>query len=637
MHDRKPVIVRYRLTIVTALLQDAAGNLPHLHLLAKLEKQISDEEARNRIECATSRIHDIGDGLTVSEEDSEKLVAEGLLERPEEWVTYYSDYERIQSHSCERADFRCHKRRKVVSNDNSGTERIISECRVPQYPPSYSDSFERIHAPHSGEALEVLLRVGLASRGHGSNEIVVGAELEAGRHQYSADVGQHVSPTVPRLFLATRSSSNVQVCDKYFNSRYLSKYLCGAEERASVDARPDPNGVVTINVDRIRNRKLGRHRMRESRLGKRKWREDCRLVASTETCWWVFDLPYIITDEDFIACPTRPLSQRSGRTRKRYARDLSEASGVDHRRDIEGLSENRQYTENQRLLYRSALLSECSIDNLVAFQLRPPELRFVDNPVKFLEWFTWKRAQNGQDDITEDLRTSPWVDCFSRQWRIRESAIEAVQLWAIESDDSIGYDVYRQVLQNIEDTSKDDPLYKRFVDNSKSGKKRGIVVTSLPKPSNVLGFLVHILLSRGHFTTELDLYAAGSMTEAFRVAGLIPRERNPEPADVDALLRSYIVDDLMYHPFGGTRGFDTCIIGADRVLRSLLLENEIAYNEVPIVEEEELCMAGIVEARPVQRGPRAHNTMHDDRTGRCRSKGRRTSCGNSEEPIRMGA
>ncbi|KAF4651135.1 hypothetical protein FOZ61_010750, partial [Perkinsus olseni] len=585
--------------------RDAAGNLPHLHLLAKLDDSVTDAEARARIECAESRIHDIGGGLTVSAEDSERLVEEGLIERVNDWMTYYTDFEKIQSHSCERADFRCHKRRKVVVDEENNEERIVSECRVPHYRPAYNDSFDVMNAPHSAEALQLLLRLGLGRRLAGTGEIVVGEELIAGRHQYSSDLGTHISPTIPRLFLSTRSSSNTQVCDKYFNSRYLSKYLCGAEERASADLRVTCDGSLRVDVDRIRNRKLGVDHMRESRLGRKRYREEYRLVASPESCWWVYDLPYILSDEEFLTCPTRPLSQRSGRLRNgRPGGSSDNVDGVDHRHTIEGLTDDRKYTENQRLIYRSVMLSECTVDNLVAFELRPPELRFVDNPIRFLENFTWRKSHNGQQGISEDLKASPWTDCLNRQWRVRKSAVKGIQLCAIESDDSLGYDVYRSILEHLDSVEVERELYERFVDDSASGSKRCIVVTSLPRPSNVLGFLVHILLSRGRFTTELDLYAAGSMTEAFRIAGLIPRDRNVEPEDVDALLQAYVVDELVFNPVGGTKGFDNCLVVADKVLRGLLLEGCIAYEELPIAEEEELIIDGMADAREVHEAGR---------------------------------
>lgn len=213
--------------------QDASRNLPHLHCLLKLDSSMSVEEVRDKISCATTTSYDLSENLHISPTTMERIREAGLASSWEECVEYLKDLKRMQSHDCTKAGSRCIKRRRV-ENRAGAAEQWVEQCRVPRHLPAREHGFREITAPHSYEALKILEDLGLAYRSKPENIPEVTEELRAGRHTYAADAGEHISPVCPLLFFITRSSTNVQICDEYFNAKYLAKYLCGPEERVGV-------------------------------------------------------------------------------------------------------------------------------------------------------------------------------------------------------------------------------------------------------------------------------------------------------------------------------------------------------------------------------------------------------------------
>lgn len=141
-----------------------------------------------------------------------------------------------------------------------------------------------IKALHSAKASRVLEKIGLAHRTKPESKRQVCKALQAGRHKYAADQGEHISPVCPLLFFITRSSMNIQICDEYFNAKYLAKYLCGPEER--IGARVSSGGndnTVNVEVDGIQNIKLGTRRT--DLTADHNTCESGRIISTTESLW----------------------------------------------------------------------------------------------------------------------------------------------------------------------------------------------------------------------------------------------------------------------------------------------------------------------------------------------------------------
>jgi hypothetical protein len=107
-----------------------------------------------------------------------------------------------------------------------------------------------------------------------------------------------------------------------------------------------------------------------------------------------------------------------------------------------------------------------------------------------------------------------------------------------------------------------------------------IPVYSSIKPTQPHRFLIHVLLSMGDFSNELELWQEGSIKGAFVKARLIA-EANLEES-VKNLVRRYIMEQLLFTP-GGTQMFDRLCVAAHSVLTSALLFDELPIHEMPSV------------------------------------------------------
>ena len=92
---------------------------------------------------------------------------------------------KIQTHACERANNRCHKK---ISADGK------SICRVPSYPTSHTCSYREVRPKHTAEAFKLLQKLSLATDRSGvENGYDVCPELRGGDFLYPADSGEHLS------------------------------------------------------------------------------------------------------------------------------------------------------------------------------------------------------------------------------------------------------------------------------------------------------------------------------------------------------------------------------------------------------------------------------------------------------------
>ena len=190
--------------------QTTKGNLPHIH--AVIWTKESKEELKIKVVCASnSALFEF------------KLICEETnVIRKEDLPDLMDQLMKIQTHSCEKASFRCHK---VTKADGS------SICRVPRYPFATRYSWRKVPSCHSEEALEKLHHLDLAVPSVTQhNTFEVRPVLQGGKFEYPASSDEHLSPFSPLIFAATRSSQNLQLCDEYLSARYIAKYAAGIEE-----------------------------------------------------------------------------------------------------------------------------------------------------------------------------------------------------------------------------------------------------------------------------------------------------------------------------------------------------------------------------------------------------------------------
>ena len=118
--------------------------------------------------------------------------------------------------------------------------------------------------------------------------------------------------------------------------------------------------------------------------------------------------------------------------------------------------------------------------------------------------------------------------------------------------------------------------------------QRNVVVFEPPLPSNVSEFFAHIILTMGHFTTELDVYSQPNMTAAFRAAHLIAAD-DPNETGVKEITRKYVTDQLLWYPFG-SQTFSKHLDDALQTIQTILLAPQL-QNQLPSATEEEVADA----------------------------------------------
>ena len=133
----------------------------------------------------------------------------------------------------------------------------------------------------------------------------------------------------------------------------------------------------------------------------------------------------------------------------------------------------------------------------------------------------------------------------------------------------------------------DDTAFLHFVetnllDNDVNLSHLPVPVFSYIKPTLGVQFLLHLLLSLGRFSNEIDLCLQPSFWEAFRVAKLIgpSDEINELQKYSDALLRRFIEDQLVFFP-KSKRVIDRWILSARELLNGVIVDNDIPISDLP--------------------------------------------------------
>ena len=563
--------------------QSAAANLQHYHILFWLKNQT--EDIIDKIQCAHKHVF----------HEFKKLfdVNFGTVESEEQAVKMFEDCVRIQTHDCDKG----HCLKKV---------RLDGErkCRFPAYPQSHVPWYKEFHQPHSHEALEALQELGLAEARPGYyNELQVTSTLMAGKYMYASQKGEHMSPLNVALWSITRSSLNVLKVCKSVASRYLTSYAAGKEEHADVSINPDnAHNVLNVQVQRIENKKLGGVRKilaRETKQHKTQGIIDSTTIASTECVSWMLELPTVITTMDFVSVPSVPLENRGGviLKRKNNTQSRENRPGIANdgpaevREQILGLPRHRCFTRPQKTVIDSTNKTPFSTDKVTLFSIRAPELLFVDNLKLYFRWFVREKMSKKRREnlylrfLKLDVTQSHWLDGEGYSAKLRPCAIDEfknfVQEKLIENPtNSRVLDAQLVVTQVLQDQSHVN--YHNFVSaDVKLSNTPAEVVFSKVYPRSPSNFLIHFLLSTGHFETELELFDVPSLRDAYIRGKVIPDKQVYDSSDVNRLLEKYILEQLRYLP-GGTRSFDAHLLLAKCVFHGLLINNDIYSEGMPV-------------------------------------------------------
>ena len=145
-------------------------------------------------------------------------------------------------------------------------------------------------------------------------------------------------------------------------------------------------------------------------------------------------------------------------------------------------------------------------------------------------------------------------------------------------------ELYRDVFAPLEQGAQQNrhsPLYLRFVDTAAT--HRNVVVYSAVTPLQFPRSLIHLLLSKGHFQTELDLYSCTNLREAFVQTGLL-QSVTPSEEEVATLIRSYVTEQLQWLPMGNKQ-FQNIVRMLPVAFQSFLFDDTYVFDSMPLATD----------------------------------------------------
>lgn len=621
---------------------DDEGNLAHMHCILWLvdEKKTNPvdlEKIQDRIKCSSTTF--------LTPENIQSWINEGLLSPDHEAIEQLIDHvHTIPTHSCAKAGYRCHRRVGVHDND--------TQCRVPNYakenPVPCSYGYVNINPNHSIEALDLFETLNLIERHAQSNSMLdfcfTEHRMAAGIYVYPARQDEFFIPCNPRLFVSHRSSDNLRICDTYMSSRYLAKYVQQVDEQAKVTVTLKDD-LVNLEKQHVQNTKITTSKiMEEKRQKKRNVSNPLsmpgRSLGLPEAVALILQEPQIYTNVAFVSVPTCPLEQRPAFERSELyfapITDIQEYSRQPHPpiiyneqplgeggnivgqqvRQALGFPVQRLFTETQLILIKDACYSPLSIDAITAFGVRPPELRFVNSPTLYLQYFSRTKGQRRKNKqpsehlLQVNLCNCAWIDGLEHQIRVRSCAIPHILQLSDHQDASFRelmerlhcialcyaplnrnvdatnatvlqqqIDEYQQLYLDLTESTMKH-MRALFIDTTYTSAYLPFPIYNAVKPTQCNRFLIHILLSMGCFNNELELFSGPSIKHFFWNAALIPRGTLPTELHITLLVRRYILEQLLFIP-GGTVMFDRLCIAAYHSMRAALLEDDINSMDSP--------------------------------------------------------
>lgn len=609
--------------------QGDAGNLAHLHLIVSLAQKYSTDEGKRAVE---SVIRGFVDEI-VGVDEVQGYIAEGILDDWEDYETMKQQARTYLSHHCSD---RCMRR--------TGPNPEDVKCRVPDarlISPDVTKFCEvSMDTIHSDDAIRVMERIGLCKKLSDTEGLFVPTKdyLVSKRIYAPVRHGEgNISPVVGRIFAATRSTMNIQICTSNGTSRYVVKYIIKIDENNYIVMKANQKeNEANIKAEKVFlcNTKVSSSALNEKKkldASRHRKRNKGRAIASTEMMQLLLGFPQVHTNMEFIRIPTVPLGERPGIERE-TPQDLFDSLGLKTSKDafsvmvpMVSLRQTkfgtrqlyRRHTESQVSMLRDQMLSKVTLDRVFVFSIRPPELLFVDK----MEWYyrifeRRKFTEDGcslGDALTNHLSTSLLIDGLGFQLRIRPLAIPLLEKVLTENPNrfmpaSAFYRVKHLFLKIVKYFNEvglvgcdSDPNDDENMPLSKNGlcewrklqqifmavetplKPLPVIVCSNVKPCNATKFVIHLMLSMGHFITERDLWMHPSMAQAFQASSLIDAQDDSSMASkIDKLLYRWIEDQLRYYPITSKR-VDEYIVAADTILQAVLVDNAIPISEIPPV------------------------------------------------------
>ncbi len=610
--------------------QEDKGNLSHVHMLLTLEKDYNDPEGRKVIQ---SIVRGFVDDI-VTDDEVEDLITEGILKDHYDYRDMKAEARTFLPHT---HSSRC--LRRVGTGDDD------LQCRVPdtRYISSDVSGFYEACLPvnHNKQSSDILERLGLMTINENQESVPQRDFLKARRIYAPARFGEgNITPVVGRLFAATRSTMNVQICTSHGTTRYVVKYVIKIDENNYV-AFSSKAGEPGLKAEKVflHNTKITSSAVNEKKrldTGRDRNKPRGRAIAVTEMMQIILGKPQAFCNIEFTKVATLPLGERAGFVRStpndRFEQLVNDGK-VPANKDsfdfmvpivkfrLTKLPFYRRHTDSQIMMLKDQMVSKVTLDAIFVFGIRPPELVFFDKVEWYFRYFERSKTsvlskKTGLCDLLfrTPLSKSAFIDGLGHRIRIRCTAIPMLEVLLAEPDmrerfapgkanpvldilDKIClYHKAVGITVGVEGASEGQSsplsinsqkewkhLQTMYVSYYDASKALPVVVFSNVRPKNACKFTIHLLLSMGHFVTERDLWLGTSIRGAFVKARLVPDRNGPcTDADVDKLLQYWIEDQLKNYPIGSSL-MDEYIVGAHEILQSVLIHDVLPLNEIPPV------------------------------------------------------
>ena len=470
--------------------------------------------------------------------------------------------------------------------------------------------------------------------------------LEAKRHLPPCYASNHrYSPANPFLFAMLLSAMNLQFVTAYMLLRYLTKYVASVDKstrivfKASKDINDERN--IRVNIEQGHNTKITSNKIaqkeKDSRNRNSQFEIHGRGISLAEQTMQLLRYGSIITSFHFIYIPTQQMAVRaimkktpgiiSYQKQGLASKDATGPSDLDSNRVFSGQKVRedcgfptvRKFDDFQIVSYLDSMFQPGSVDRVTAFGLRPPELRFMTRLSKYWTFFVRtptpgyakvSQSYEGQKDLLStllDLEYSNciWIDGLGYRIMIRRQAISSIlkfiedipeeytiQDFGSQEQKDTTSTLFRELLLWSADTNIATrnqnvarcQLAERFIMQESDPMRHRLPVYwfRTVKATESDNFLYHLLLSLGHFSTELELLSQGSMVQSFIHARLFTESKDPAVKEKSAiaLIRKYVNSQLVHLP-SGTRTYDQQLVAATRVIRGLLLDGTIITDDLP--------------------------------------------------------
>ena len=589
--------------------QSQAGNLPHIHAMVKVNwEELSCDQKEFVRDCIRASVLDI-----VRVDEIPRLIEEGLL-------THSSDVKMITNLGSQILKHLCNPRCLVMVGDDTFV------CRKPNYlkknppPGNTTEKFEVLPNDLSLESLRRLEMVGIIEPLEYDEEMDYLKPFKSRlayfhpvRHNPAVNWTHdlNISPVEGYTFAYCQSMQNIQFISNCGGcNKYTIKYVGKIDEQNYVIVYSDghKNGHLVLKSTFLHNTKLSASKQNEEKARENK-RENShasgRAISLTEMYHTMMKYSEVATDLTFIDISTSPLEFRQSHQlsslNKDSIEDGAEIGNLCNNTRIQlNLPDWRRFTPNQLIILQENR-NVTYIDKITKFSVRPPELcSCFDQVGNYYRWFEVDSKSQSEEKLLElfsnDVSLSSWVDGECRIVRVRKKAIPEVLSWlnnVVKHDDDFNEDsgktimfelfhfIDRVIYGNVDSNGSTDEVgVGHLVYDDGSEEHLSIPVYSYIRPDMGCQFLLHILLSLGRFTTEIDLIQHESFRESFRYAKLIGNEDDDQSLQQysnDVFVR-FIEEQLIYFPNSRS------IIDSWIIIAAELFDDAIKHNSIPITE-----------------------------------------------------